>query len=179
MQLLGGHLLKWIMETRKPTREFNPYRRGNAASRGASRRRSARSPNSRAAFCRKLFRISREEYRAARENVAIFDTNWHAIFRLSGRDRVRYLHAITSNDIKGLAEGYGVLALLLNPQGHILAELEVYALKETLAGAVARIRARTHVCDSEEIYSRLASATRRPHRANWEALPSRARTPQA
>jgi aminomethyltransferase len=73
-----------------------------------------------------------QEYRAAKDNVAIFDTNWHAIFSLTGRDRVRYLHAITSNNIKELGEGYGVLALLLNPQGHILAELEVYARKESL-----------------------------------------------
>ena len=73
-----------------------------------------------------------QEYRAGKDSVAIFDTNWHAIFRLTGRDRVRYLHAITSNNIKDLGEGYGVLALLLNPQGHILAELEVYALKESL-----------------------------------------------
>jgi aminomethyltransferase len=73
-----------------------------------------------------------QEYRAAKDSVAIFDTNWHAIFSLTGRDRVRYLHAITSNNIKELGEGYGVLALLLNPQGRILAELEVYALKESL-----------------------------------------------
>src|ERR1700690_3535516 len=72
------------------------------------------------------------EYAAARETVAVFDTNWYAFFRLTGRDRVRYLHAITSNNIKDLGEGHGLLALLLNPQGHILAELEVYALKESL-----------------------------------------------
>jgi folate-binding protein YgfZ len=73
-----------------------------------------------------------QEYRAARETVALFDTNWHVILTLAGRDRVSYLHAITSNDIKSLAEGRGTLALLLNPQGHILAELEVYALPEKL-----------------------------------------------
>ncbi len=78
------------------------------------------------------FSNEREEYGAARQNVALFDTNWHAIFSLSGRDRVRYLHAITSNNITELGETYGVPALLLNPQGHILAELEVYALKEKL-----------------------------------------------
>lgn len=72
------------------------------------------------------------EYRAARETVALFDTNWHVILTLAGRDRVQYLHAIASNDIKSLAEGRGTLALLLNPQGHILAELEVYALPEKL-----------------------------------------------
>ncbi len=72
------------------------------------------------------------EYRAAKESVAIFDTNWRAIITLAGRDRVKYLHNISSNDIKSLAEGRGMLALLLNPQGHILAELEVYALPEKL-----------------------------------------------
>ena len=78
------------------------------------------------------FSDEREEYRAARETVVLFDTNWHATFRASGPDAVRYLHAITSNDIKGLAENYGVPALLLNPQGHILAALEIYRLKEKL-----------------------------------------------
>src|ERR1700683_4925918 len=73
-----------------------------------------------------------EEHRAAREAVAIFDTNWHTIVELSGPDRVRYLNAIVSNDVKSLGEGRGTLALLLNPQGHILAELEIYALQEKL-----------------------------------------------
>jgi tRNA-modifying protein YgfZ len=72
------------------------------------------------------------EYRAARESAALFDTNWHAIVTLAGRDRVKYLHNISSNDIKSLADGRGTLALLLNPQGHILAELEVYTLPEKL-----------------------------------------------
>jgi tRNA-modifying protein YgfZ len=79
-----------------------------------------------------IFSDLEREYRAARESVAIFDTNWHAIVTLAGRDRVKYLHNISSNDIKGLADGRGTLALLLNPQGHILAELEVYALPEKL-----------------------------------------------
>jgi len=72
------------------------------------------------------------EYRAAKETVALLDTNWHTVVTLSGRDRVKYLHAVTSNDIKGLGEDFGTRALLLNPQGHILAELEIYALEEKL-----------------------------------------------
>lgn len=72
------------------------------------------------------------EYRAARESVALLDTNWHAILTLAGRDRVKYLHNVSSNDIKSLPEGRGTLALLLNPQGRILAEIEVYALPEKL-----------------------------------------------
>ena len=72
------------------------------------------------------------EYRAARESVGLFDTNWQAIVTLAGRDRVKYLHNISSNDIKGIAEGRGTLALLLTPQGRILAELEIYAPPEKL-----------------------------------------------
>jgi aminomethyltransferase len=72
------------------------------------------------------------EYRATRESVALLDTNWHAILTLAGRDRVKYLHNVSSNDIKSLPEGRGTLALLLNPQGRILAEIEVYALPEKL-----------------------------------------------
>ena len=72
------------------------------------------------------------EHGAARESVALFDTNWHAVFTLTGRDRVKYLHAISSNDIQALGNGQGALALLLNPQGRIQAELEVYVLPEKL-----------------------------------------------
>jgi folate-binding protein YgfZ len=84
------------------------------------------------------------EYRTARESVALFDTNWHAAITLSGPDRVRYLNAIVTNDVKALSEGSGTLALLLNPQGHILAELEVYVLKEKLLVLThASVRERT------------------------------------
>jgi folate-binding protein YgfZ len=78
------------------------------------------------------FSTFEDEYRAARESLVIFDTNWHAIVNLSGPDRLRYLNAIVSNDVKNLKEGSGTLALLLNPQGRILAELEIYALKDRL-----------------------------------------------
>jgi folate-binding protein YgfZ len=80
----------------------------------------------------KSFSTLDEEYRRVHKSAALYDSNWHAIFTLSGRDRVAYLHNISSNDIKSLGEGQGTLALLLNPQGHILAELEVYALPEKM-----------------------------------------------
>jgi len=83
------------------------------------------------------------EYRAARESVAIFDTNWHAVMTLAAKDRVRYLNAIVTNNIQSLPDGRGLFALLLNPQGHILAELEVYKQPDkliTLSHASARER---------------------------------------
>jgi folate-binding protein YgfZ len=72
------------------------------------------------------------EYRFARETAALADKNYRAFFELTGPDRQRYLNAIVTNDIKSLAPGQGTVALLLNPQGHIKAELEVYALEDRL-----------------------------------------------
>jgi folate-binding protein YgfZ len=72
------------------------------------------------------------EYRTGHDAVAIFDTNWHLTAQFTGRDRVKYLHAITSGNIKDLAQDSGLLALLLSPQGRILAELEIYALDDSI-----------------------------------------------
>jgi folate-binding protein YgfZ len=79
-----------------------------------------------------VFSDFESEWRAARESVALFDTNWHAITTLTGPDRVRYLNAIVTNNVVALTDGQGILALLLNPQGRILAEFEVYASKDKL-----------------------------------------------
>ena len=74
------------------------------------------------------------EYRAARENVALIDKNYRAYLRFTGPDRVRYLNAILTNDIKSLASGRGIVSLFLNPQGKIQAEIETYAEQESLFG---------------------------------------------
>src|SRR5277367_7083480 len=70
------------------------------------------------------------EYSRARESAALFDTNYHAVFELAGPDRARYLNAVTSGDIKNLVPGQGTPGLLLNPQGHVLAELDTFALED-------------------------------------------------
>ena len=70
------------------------------------------------------------EYRYANQTVALVDKNYRAYLSFTGPDRVRYLNAILTNNVKDLATGRGVISLLLNPQGHILAELETYALAD-------------------------------------------------
>src|SRR5947199_2894874 len=72
------------------------------------------------------------EYRSGRETVALIDKNYRAYLSFTGPDRVRYLNAVLTNDIKGLSAGQGNVSLLLNPQGHILAEIETYAFAEKL-----------------------------------------------
>jgi folate-binding protein YgfZ len=70
------------------------------------------------------------EYRFAKQSVALLDKNYRAYLNFTGPDRVRYLNAILTNNIKDLAAGQGIISLLLNPQGHILAELETYAFTD-------------------------------------------------
>jgi folate-binding protein YgfZ len=72
------------------------------------------------------------EFQHARESVALIDKNYRAYLSFTGPDRVRYLNAVLTNDIKGLSTAQGNVSLLLNPQGHILAELETYAFADKL-----------------------------------------------
>ncbi len=74
----------------------------------------------------------RTEYGYLREGVGVVDKNYRVYLSFTGPDRVRYLNAILTNDIKGLAENHGSVSLFLNPQGHIQAEIETYALREEL-----------------------------------------------
>lgn len=74
----------------------------------------------------------RAEYRSLRETVGLLDKNYRMYLAFSGPDRVRYLNAILTNDIKGLASNHGKISLFLNPQGHIQAEIETHALADRL-----------------------------------------------
>jgi folate-binding protein YgfZ len=72
------------------------------------------------------------EYWFGRKSVALVDKNYRCYFSFAGPDRVRYLNAILTNNIKDLAVEQGNVSLLLNPQGRILAEIESYAQPESL-----------------------------------------------
>lgn len=72
------------------------------------------------------------ECRTAHASVALFDTNYRVVFQFEGPDRVRYLNAVATSNIRDLKDGEGVLGLLLTPQGHILAEMECYGLPDKL-----------------------------------------------
>ena len=78
------------------------------------------------------FGSAADEFRSSRESVALIDKNYRAYISFTGPDRVRYLNAILTNNVKDLSAGQGNVSLLLNPQGHILAEIETYALTDKL-----------------------------------------------
>ena len=74
----------------------------------------------------------KSEYVFLREAAGLLDKNYRAYLRFTGPDRVRYLNAILTNDIKGLKENHANISLFLNPQGHIQAEIETHALADKL-----------------------------------------------
>jgi aminomethyltransferase len=83
------------------------------------------------------------EYAALRDTVALVDTNFRAFFSFTGPDRQRYVNAILTSNVRDLKPGQGTIGLLLNPQGHILAEVETFALEDSiLAASHAMIRER-------------------------------------
>jgi folate-binding protein YgfZ len=97
------------------------------------------------------FGDAREEQRFANESVALIDKNYRAYFTFSGPDRVRYLNAILTNNIKDLASEQGVVSLLLNAQGRILAEIETFAEAEKLF-CVSYLMIRERLADVLEKY---------------------------
>lgn len=72
------------------------------------------------------------EYRHARAAAAVVDTNFQIVVEFTGSDRVRYLNAVSTGNIPALTPGQSTIGLLLNPQGHILAELRTLAFEERL-----------------------------------------------
>src|SRR5260370_37767983 len=59
-----------------------------------------------------------DEYRSARDTVALIDKNYRAYLSFAGPDRALDLNAILTNNIKDLQPGHGIVSLLLDPQGH-------------------------------------------------------------
>jgi len=64
-------------------------------------------------------------YEALREDAAWLDLSGRGHIRVTGEDRVRWLHAMVSNHVERLRPGEGCYAFLLNAQGRILADANV------------------------------------------------------
>ena len=78
------------------------------------------------------FADGEREYWFAQKSAALIDKNYRCYLSFTGPDRVRYLNAILTNNIKDLRENHGTISLFLNPQGRILAEIETYDLPDKL-----------------------------------------------
>ena len=69
-------------------------------------------------------------YQALRHGAAWLDLSARGRFLARGRDRARYFHNVTSNDVKKLAPGSGCYAFVLTPQGRIQADLYMFCFAD-------------------------------------------------
>ncbi len=90
---------------------------------------------------RAFFSSPAEELRALTTDAGVYDLGWRARFRITGEDRVRWLNGMVTNTVKGLAPGQLNYTFLLNAQGRIQGDGDVYALADALLLATDRAQA--------------------------------------
>jgi folate-binding protein YgfZ len=71
-------------------------------------------------------------YTALHESAAWLDLSGRGKIRATGKDRVRLFHSMMSNDVKGLRPGQGNYHFLLNAQGRIQADLNLYLFSDCI-----------------------------------------------
>lgn len=71
-----------------------------------------------------------EGYQALTKAAAVIDLSNRARIRVSGEDRARLLHALTTNHIQKLLPGHGCYAFFLSAQGRILADANLLIFPE-------------------------------------------------
>lgn len=71
-------------------------------------------------------------YVALREKAARVDISTRGRIRVTGEDRARLLHAMTTNHIQALQPGQGCYTFFLNAQGRILADAVVWCFENHL-----------------------------------------------
>jgi tRNA-modifying protein YgfZ len=87
-------------------------------------------------------------YEALRERAAWFALPGRGKIRITGEDRARLIHAMSTNAVQGLAPGQGVYAFFLNAQGRVLADANIFALDDSLlidCEAAVRTRLYEHI----------------------------------
>ena len=73
------------------------------------------------------------EYRLARQRTALCDLSHRPKLRITGgAEGADFLHRMTTNDIKGLRPGHGLINLLLTVQGKLVADMRVFHTGECL-----------------------------------------------
>ena len=66
------------------------------------------------------------EYKTVREGVGIADLSSRGKLRISGKDHIKFLQGMLSNDVMKLEEGKGVYATILTVKGRMITDMKVY-----------------------------------------------------
>lgn len=73
-----------------------------------------------------------EEYASVRNNVGITDLSHRGKLRLSGKEHVKFLQGMLTNDIVKLEEGKGLYATFLTPKGRMISDMKLYRESDSL-----------------------------------------------
>ena len=65
-----------------------------------------------------------------RESAAWLDLSARGKIRVTGEDRARLLHAMTTQDVQSLTPGQGCYAFFLNAQGRILGDVNIFCRED-------------------------------------------------
>jgi len=66
-----------------------------------------------------------------RESAAWLDLSARGKIRMTGEDRARLLHAMTTQDVQALTPGQGCYAFFLNAQGRILGDVNIFCREDS------------------------------------------------
>ncbi len=88
-----------------------------------------------------VFSNAPDELHALAEGAGVYDLGSLTRFRITGEDRVRWLNGMVTNTVRDLLPGMLNYSFLLNAQGRIQGDGEVYALPDSLLFATDRAQA--------------------------------------
>jgi folate-binding protein YgfZ len=89
-----------------------------------------------------------QEYRALKSGAGLRELDNQLVVRVSGDDRVSFLHGMCTADVKGLRTGGVAPALFVTERAHMIADLFLYALADALLIEIAQEawpRVRSHL----------------------------------
>ncbi|HZC44485.1 MAG TPA: hypothetical protein VE195_09940, partial [Acidobacteriaceae bacterium] len=72
------------------------------------------------------FSNSTDELAALLNSVGVYDLGWRRLIRCTGEDRVRWLNGMVTNFVGNLSENTGCYAFVLNAQGRIQGDLDIF-----------------------------------------------------
>jgi folate-binding protein YgfZ len=73
-----------------------------------------------------------EEVAALLRAAGVFDLGYRTFLRATGKDRVRWLNGMITQTVKGMTPGQTGYSLVLNPQGRIQGDADLYVHEEML-----------------------------------------------
>lgn len=73
-----------------------------------------------------LFSNAADELAALLKSAGVYDLGWRSFLRCTGKDRVRWLNGMVTNFVGELEENTGCYAFVLNAQGRIQGDLDIY-----------------------------------------------------